>query len=175
MVFPLSYVAHTHTHIDMITGLLKYATVSATPKVLTSYKLATSLLRSAEHFPTKKPEWAVQGQLSVRMGKQRMKLQIFIIFPIAWGNSLDFPTVSWPRVNWHFSDLIKFNYLNSDNELAGGGFLMNAANGFRNPNFGCNITTTIVLVCNSSAVWSSQDLTKIFSAKILSPCEVTEY
>ena len=101
---------------------------------------------------------------------------IKLIFPIAWDNSLDFPTVSWPRVNWHFSDLIKLILiLNSDNELAGGGFLMNAANGFRNPNFGCKIMTTIVLVCNSSAVWSSQDLTKIFSAKQIGPCEVTEY
>lgn len=52
---------------------------------------------------------------------------------------------------------------------------MNATNGFRTRNQNCNITTTIVLVCNSSAVWSSQNLTKIFSAKKFSLCEVTEY
>lgn len=92
----------THTHIDTITGLLKYPTITATPTVLISYELVTSLLPSAEHFPSRKSDGAVQGQLSVRMGKQRMKLWIFIIFPIAWDNSLDFPTVSWSRVNWQF-------------------------------------------------------------------------
>jgi hypothetical protein len=72
----------------------------------------------------------------------------------------------------YFDQILNFN---SDNELGGGGFLMNATNGFRNRNrdWNCNITTAIVLVCNSSAVWSSRDLTKIFHVDKHGPCEVT--
>ena len=93
LVFPLPYVAHTH--IDMITGLLKYTQISATPMILILYELVTSLLPSVEHFPSKKPDWAVQGQLSVKMEYWMINFfNIKLIFPIAWGNSLDFPTVS---------------------------------------------------------------------------------
>ena len=51
---------------------------------------------------------------------------------------------------------------------------MNAINGTRIQNYrACNIKTTVVLVCNSLVVWSSQNLTKIFSAEKTGPCEVT--
>jgi hypothetical protein len=90
----------SHTHIGMITGLLKYPTVSATPTVLILYALVPSLLPSVEHCPSGESDQAVPGQLSVRMEHWRKKLIIFILLPIAWDNLLDFPTVSWSRVNW---------------------------------------------------------------------------
>ena len=50
---------------------------------------------------------------------------------------------------------------------------MKVENGSRIPECqNSGINTTVVLTCNSSAVWSSQDLTNIFHAEKTGPCEV---
>ena len=65
------------------------------------------------------------------------------------------------------------SYIVIDTELAGGGFNMVVGNGSRTHGT-CSIKTKVVLTCNSSAVWSNNDLTKLLSYRHENdnPCEV---